>query len=230
MSSDNASLNLTVLTLTPDNVSNTTITSSTGEVLYYVITEHTKKATYTCVRNAQQEVIASSEWQDVLPDKVTIGNRKPMSLAVWMRRSMIPFKDDISFTDDQGRKYIWKGNSPGRAFELYTADDRYTAPIARFNRSRRIHVDPLATVPSDPAASVVSLTPTVVDSKGARTPATLVFLPRALEIRDLVVVSFLFLEKTHRINETESQNRADVVASPHFAVGTNYVLTNGGVS
>ena len=34
-----------------------------------------------------------------------------------------------------------------------------------------------------------------------RTPAMLFLLPRALEIRDLVILSFLFLEKYHRTRE-----------------------------
>lgn len=88
-----SSQELTTLTLTPDNPSNTVITSPTGEVVYSVVTEHTKKATITQVRNAQEEIIASSEWRDVLPDKITFGSQKPVSLAEWMRRSIIPFKE-----------------------------------------------------------------------------------------------------------------------------------------
>lgn len=82
------------LALTPDNVSNTTLISEEdGQRLYTVITEHTKKATVTSVRNAEDEVIASLEWRDVLPDKVIIGERKPMSMTEWMKRSVIPFKE-----------------------------------------------------------------------------------------------------------------------------------------
>lgn len=84
--------NLT-LTLTPNNVSNTTLISEDGRRLYTVITEHTKKATVTSVRNFRDEVIASLEWRDVLPDKVTIGERKPVLMTEWMKRSVIPFKE-----------------------------------------------------------------------------------------------------------------------------------------
>ena len=86
---------LTILTLTPDNPSNCTITDSLGVAVYSVITEHTKKATITQVRNADDEIIAYSEWRDVLPDKVTIGDKKPMSLGDWMKKSMIPFKEYV---------------------------------------------------------------------------------------------------------------------------------------
>ncbi|KAF7799792.1 hypothetical protein EIP86_011034 [Pleurotus ostreatoroseus] len=229
MSSDE----IIVLTLTPDNPSNTTITTATGDIAYIAVTENSKKGTFTQVRNAEEEVIAFSEWRDVRPDKITIGDRKPVSLGDWMRRSMIPFKDDISFSDDQGRKYKWKGNSPGRYFELYTADDNFAAPIARFNRSRTVRPTPNHSSPPavDPSASVASLTPTLVDpDRPTWQPATLVLTARAAEIQDTVVTSFLFLEKTRRINETESQNRADVLGSAATSAGVGRsTLVNGGV-
>ena len=82
-----------VLTLTPDNPCNTTLVSHTGQILYIVSTEHTKKTTTTTVRNANQEVIASLEWRDVRPDRVTFGDKKDVSLADWMKKSIIPFKE-----------------------------------------------------------------------------------------------------------------------------------------
>lgn len=81
------------LILNPDSVSNTTITTESGEHLYTVKTEHGKKASMTYVRNASDEVIASLEWRDALPDKVTIAANKPMLMTSWMKRSMIPFKE-----------------------------------------------------------------------------------------------------------------------------------------
>ncbi|PSR74269.1 hypothetical protein PHLCEN_2v10013 [Hermanssonia centrifuga] len=222
---------LLVLTLAPNNPSNTIITSATGDVVYTVVTEHTKTTTTTQILNAQEEVVASSEWRDVLPDKITIGNNKPISLGDWMKRSLVPFKDDISFTDNEGRKYKWRGNSAGRDFELYTADDKYASPIARFHRPRLIHV-PLS-LESDPSPndSAVSSTPTLINSKHRypQTPATLVLSSRAVQIQDTIVTSFLFLEKSHRINETEHQSRADVLGAPDISVGVQYRATNGGV-
>ena len=82
------------LALTPDNVSNTTLISEEdGQRLYTVITEHTKKTTVTSVRNAEDEIIASLEWRDVLPDKVTIRDKKTILMTEWMKRSVIPFKE-----------------------------------------------------------------------------------------------------------------------------------------
>lgn len=84
---------VTTLTFSPDNPCNTTITSETGDVLFSVVTEHTKKATYTQVRDTDDEVIGSLEWREVLPDRVTIGHRKPVSYADWMKKSLLPFKE-----------------------------------------------------------------------------------------------------------------------------------------
>ena len=87
------STDLTVLTLTPDNVKNCTITDALGVIVYTVATEFTGKATFTRVRNAKDEIIATLEWRDVLSDKVTIGDRKSVSLSDWMKKSLIPYKE-----------------------------------------------------------------------------------------------------------------------------------------
>ena len=84
---------ITTLTFTPDNPCNTTITSATGEALYSVDTKITNNTTCTQVRNASNEVIGSLEWREVLPDKVTVKNRSPVSFGDWMKKSMIPFKE-----------------------------------------------------------------------------------------------------------------------------------------
>ena len=81
------------LAFTPDNPCNTTITSPLGDVLYSVVTEHTKKATYTQVRDAHDDVIGSLEWRDMLSDKVTVGHDKPVPYSDWMKKSLIPFKE-----------------------------------------------------------------------------------------------------------------------------------------
>ena len=81
------------LTFSPDNPCNTTITSSTGAVLYSVLTEFTTKSTYTQVRDTGDEVIGSLEWRDMLPDRVTIKNARPVSFSDWMKKSFMPFKE-----------------------------------------------------------------------------------------------------------------------------------------
>ncbi|KAI0087303.1 hypothetical protein BDY19DRAFT_244750 [Irpex rosettiformis] len=192
------------LTLLLDNPCNTTLVSQTGQTLYTVSTEHTKKATTTIVRNVDQEVVASLEWRDVRPDRVTFGNKKDISLADWMKKSILPFKDDLMFTDDEGRKYKWKGNSAGRSLELYSADDNFTSTIARFQPSHRIPPSQLiVNATSGPTDS----TPTLVNPPASgRTSPILELAPRAVAIQDLVVTSFLFLEKSRRTNENSTVN------------------------
>ncbi|KAI0833333.1 hypothetical protein BC628DRAFT_1308624 [Trametes gibbosa] len=205
------------LTLSPDNPSNTTILGPDRKVLYTVYTQHAK-ATVTHVQNPHGVVLASLQWRDVLPDRVTLAHNTPVSIRDWLHTSLVPFylKDDVAFQDDSARKYKWRGNAPGRAFELYAEDDGYKEPIARFARSR-----------PDRASTGGATTTTTT----TMTPATLVLTARAAEVRDLVVLSFLFLEKTRRTNERAAQSRADVLCAPAFSAltGSDYNVRNGGV-
>ncbi len=88
-------MSIATLTLTPDNPINTTITLSTGDVLYNVVTEYTRKSTFTQVRNQNDEVIGSLEWRDILADRVRIGDQKPISMWDWMKKSVVPFKEYV---------------------------------------------------------------------------------------------------------------------------------------
>ncbi|OCH89208.1 hypothetical protein OBBRIDRAFT_794480 [Obba rivulosa] len=168
-----------VLFLHPDNPCNTSLLDTDGNLLYTVNTEHGQHSS-TYIRNDDEEVIAWSQWRDVLPDKVSIGARPPISVDDWLRKSIVPFVDEVKFEDDLGRKYKWKGWSSGSSLELFTAEDGYKQPIARFMKPRK----DCSTTP-----------PTTVAS------ARLVLDSRAVELRDTVVTSFLFLEKTRRIKE-----------------------------
>jgi len=210
------------LALSPNNPSNTKLISQTGETLYTVVTEFSRKETVTSVRNARNELVASLEWREVLPDKVTYKNKKPVLMMEWMKKSIVPFKDHVTFTDDEGRKYRWKGNSPGWFLELYSADDNFTSAIARFHPP-----EPKSPLPTsapdpgpDPAASTPSLARTLVNPspEPADTPATLELAPRAVQIQDLVVTSFLFLERTHRMNEGRHQHLTYYDSSTPFSV------------
>ncbi|TBU40530.1 hypothetical protein BD309DRAFT_967293 [Dichomitus squalens] len=196
------------LTLSPDNPSNTTIFDPDNKVLYTVHTTHDKE-TVTHVKNAEDEELASLEWHDVLPDKVSVGNKTPTSLRDWLHTSLVPFylKDDASFKDDSGRKYKWRGNFPGRSLELFAEDDGYKEPIARSIRSLRAR------------------------DGGLQQPTQLLLTERAVQVRDVVVISFLFLEKGRRVNEKTSQNMADVMAAPPLSAmtGYDYNVRDGGV-
>lgn len=100
----------------------------------------------------------------------------------------------------------WRVLIPPR-IKLFAEDDGFKEPIARFVKSR------------------------VDRALGTTTPATLALTERAVQIRDTVVISFLFLEKTRRTNETASQSRADVLSTPVFSAltGSDYNVRNGGV-
>ena len=82
-----------ILTLSPDNPTNTSITNAAGDVIYSVTTDYARKATFTQVRDANDEILGSLEWKDVIADRVRIGNGNAMSLWDWMKKSPVPFKE-----------------------------------------------------------------------------------------------------------------------------------------
>lgn len=106
------------------------------------------------------------------------------------------FLSTVTFQDASGRNFKWKGN--GRAKQqLYIESDK-TSPIAQFRKSRRI-VDQVA--------------------NAGEKPATLTVNNIGEEILDLVVISFLVLEKARRGTETSTLNRAEGAAFGGFSAG-----------
>ena len=79
-----------ILTLSPDNPSNTTLLDPDNNVVYTVHTTHDNE-TVTHVKNADDEELASLEWHDVRFDKVTVGNKAPVSLRDWLHTRLVPF-------------------------------------------------------------------------------------------------------------------------------------------
>ncbi|PIL29768.1 hypothetical protein GSI_07973 [Ganoderma sinense ZZ0214-1] len=92
------------------------------------------------------------------------------------RDQPVSLREDVS-----GRKYKWRGHtvSSASALELFMKDDEYAQPIARFDRPRKT-------------------------SDGREEPATLTLTGRALEIQDLVVLSFVFVEHQRRKEEAQA--------------------------
>ncbi|KAF8060713.1 hypothetical protein FPV67DRAFT_1655373 [Lyophyllum atratum] len=181
------------LTFETDNPCNTVILDSdTGKVFYQVATEHGKD-TVTRVKNGAGETIASWVWKDVRSDVITLGNGTPVSVSAWLRKSLVPFKDQlpkstVMLEDNAGRKLKWKGNGPGLSFEARAASSQLFAeddnkePLVRFHKSRTV--------------------------QNGRQPARLVMDSRGVEIQDIAVVSFLVLEKSRRSRENSTLNRA----------------------
>jgi len=178
---------ISFLTLTPDNPSNTTITSEDGKTLYVVSSQMGRQGTIVRICDPRGAVIATVEYRATGSPltRLTLGGRKPVSLGSWLNKSLIPFKDDVTFKDDAGRRYKWKRNAPDGSLQLFAEDDDFHLAIARFFRSTM-------TDKTDPPSMK---------------PATLAIRSRAEEIRDMVVASFLCLERERRADEVAAENR-----------------------
>ncbi|EJF64669.1 hypothetical protein DICSQDRAFT_133398 [Dichomitus squalens LYAD-421 SS1] len=200
----------TTFTLSPDNPSNATIYDASGRALYTVATRRLWSGTTTYVMNVNGSVLASLEERDFLPNRVTIGKKPPVPLRNWLHTSLadLSANANVSVKDALGRKYKWRGYAPGyggttSTLELYTKDDNYAEPIARFDR---------------PQQRYEAGTRYAGAGTGAE-PATLVLAGRALEIRDTVVISCLFLERARRKNESLEKSSAEALSTlPTLAV------------
>lgn len=88
-----SSEHITTLSFTPDNPCNTTITSSTGDLLYRITTDTSAKEPVTQVYDANHEVVASLEWRRAFSNRVILKGHEPVSLSDWVKKSRIPFKE-----------------------------------------------------------------------------------------------------------------------------------------
>ncbi|KAJ3534055.1 hypothetical protein NM688_g7192 [Phlebia brevispora] len=167
------------LIMTPNNPKNTIITLSNGPIAYKVDTMRSGRKVVTRVCDITDREIASLQW-GITTDTVKFGDRDAVPMTEWMKKSSVPFKRYFSFTDDQERKYRWKGLSSSQCLELYAEDDNFETPICRFVDDRL--------------------------TNGFGRPqnleeARIVLTPRALQIQDLAIVSLLFLEKAKRTDD-----------------------------
>ncbi|KAF9488886.1 hypothetical protein BDN71DRAFT_1402579 [Pleurotus eryngii] len=189
------------LTLTPDNPSNCDLIEvETGKVVYHIFTVFDPKTT-TIVENAAGERIASWEWSDVRSDVLTLGNMPPVSSSVWLKKSMVPFKDTVTFTGPDEKIYKWKGNSLGSSLELFSPDDKSSA-IARFTKSYR-----MKNQNTDPPSYITTTSQLVI-------AGYVVSGDDSSRLQDLIVVSFLMLEKSKRARDKSVTNRINTQAHP----------------
>jgi len=174
-----------VLELTQDSPTHTNIIPVGGDKpLYTVSTQYAeKKNPTTIVFDSSGNLLASLEWRNVLADIVRYGDEKakPLRITSWMSCGIFT-GNKVTFKDEQGRKYQWQGYASwGRnvspSLSLY-ADDSPDQPIVTYLRP------PGVSKPSD--------------ARPEEQRSKLILQPRALEIQDLAVVSWLFFEKARR--------------------------------
>ncbi|KAH9928332.1 uncharacterized protein B0H18DRAFT_254759 [Fomitopsis serialis] len=190
------------LYLSTDSPRDTTLTDSSGQVLYDVHTECDNGTFTTHVSEGDVDLkaveVARLRWTGVNlhAGTVTVAFREGQTLPVreWLCKSKMPFnKDSVTFVDGEGRKYKWK------RYELYCEDDDYKQSIAAFHKSS---VDESAKPPAP---------------KEIR--AMLKLSPRAEQVDDQVVCSFLFTEIERRMKEgylRDGDVRARVSASSGY--------------
>jgi len=182
------------LTLENDCPWSTNFLDPEGEVLYETRTYFQGDTNYTAIRNDKDEIIGTLRWKETLPDEIMLRGSKFKSIVGWLKKSWIPMNYTVAMKDDAGRGYVWMGNAPGLQLQLYTAEDKKkTEPIAI---SKSSYLIPNTATGGDPSAPRPPPT---------RALATLTLTDRAQEVRDLVVVSFVVLEKGKK---TEHGNMA----------------------
>ncbi|KAG9127235.1 hypothetical protein FRC07_000052 [Ceratobasidium sp. 392] len=189
------------LVFNKDNPSNCVLTPSNGSgPCYSAVAKLRGKDMTTTYRKSQDgptddwesaPIIGSLEWREVFSDKLTLAGKPEVSSGHILKKKM--FSTTVSFSDDQGRKYEWRGYGAGLQMVLFERHGK--EGIAGFKKSRLNH------------------------STGVVAPAVLTLSPRAIEIADLVVISFLALEKQRRMDDNSSNNKADALTSADIGVG-----------
>ncbi|KAI0255130.1 hypothetical protein BJV78DRAFT_1279723 [Lactifluus subvellereus] len=180
------------LRLERDNPCNTSIFDPDGNVFYAVATDFSNPdKPVTHVHDGIGKLVAEWIWRDARSDLLTIRDHPQTPASAWLKKSFIPFRDDVKFQDDAGVEYVWKNNKPGLALQLFGPQSK-TQPVARFIRSYKDY-------------QADRENPPVV-------PSTLLLDQSVEPIRDLIVISFLLLERRRRETETATVNRAQALA------------------
>ncbi|KAG8695174.1 hypothetical protein FRC09_009352 [Ceratobasidium sp. 395] len=189
------------LVFNKDNPSNCILTPSNGSgPCYSAVAKLRDEDMITTYRKSQSgstddwestPIIGSLEWREVFSDKLALAGKPLVSSGKILKKKM--FSTTVSFSDDQGRKYEWRGYGAGLQMVLFEKDGK--DGIAGFKKSRLDH------------------------ATGVVTPAVLTLSLRAVEIVDLVVVTFLVLEKQRRMDDNSSNNKADALTSADIGVG-----------
>ncbi|KZT41657.1 hypothetical protein SISSUDRAFT_1042429 [Sistotremastrum suecicum HHB10207 ss-3] len=187
----------------------TDIFSEEGELVYTVSTSrperHKKGRPVTSIHRASGDLMASLSWHPVNSafDKVTIGA---------MHYEMIDFKkgkllltETALFADARGRWYEWNRNKEINALELTAKDTD---------------------------EKIVSVELVTRDGQAQPTPL-LTFAPRAMELQDMCIMTWLFLEKQHRYklhaaNSTKIQRILSHFSSDNLSLSAEPAVSVGG--
>jgi len=170
----------TILDFDRDDMKRTTIRirgAANTQPHYYV--ETTKSESRTVVRTGDQ-VVATIERREILPDQVTFKGSPSMSLSKWLKSPKIT-SFPITFVKDE-KRYEWRINFIGQ-IALYEEGAAFTDAIAWFQSSRK----------------------RVVDGRLVVFNASLALKPEADLMRDTVLVSCLLAEQKARMNGKASE-------------------------
>lgn len=124
--------------LQQDNPCNTIISSPARRPLYSVETTF-ERGTVTTVRKlpadpssttgAQNgEFVASLHWNDILDDKVKVGDEPPVRLRKILGVQFVNLAKTAHFKDGEGRKYQWQGYAPGMSLKVCTSSRSSRSP------------------------------------------------------------------------------------------------------
>ncbi|KAG8984177.1 hypothetical protein FRB90_005488 [Tulasnella sp. 427] len=178
---------VTIWTLSNDNPHNTKILDTTdhNKIVYNIKPDFEGKHTMTNMYKGEGEgtPLGYIEWHEFFSDQISFKGAKKVKKGSYFSNGG---SFAHTFKDEQGRMYKWKGIGPGLVPSLH-CDDNFNpkVPIAQFTRSRMDRsVNPPAVV-----------------------PAQIFLTPRAMEVKDLVLFTFMVLEKGRRSKETSEGNR-----------------------
>jgi len=173
------------LRLERDNPCNTTIVDQDGITFYTVATDFANpNKPVTRVHDGIGKLVAEWQWRDARSDLLTIRDLPQAPASTWLKKSILPFRDDVTWQDGAGIEYVWKNNKPGLALQLFGPRSK-SQPVARFIRSHKDYKS---------------------DRENAPVVPSMLLLDESVEpICDFIVISFLLLERRRR--ETENSHR-----------------------
>jgi len=187
-----------------DDPCNTTIIDHGGNIIYTVVTESPIFGRrVTRVHDGARKLVAEWKSRYARSDMLTIRDRRPTPVSDWLKRSYVPFRNEVKFLH-AGTEYIWKNKRPGPSLQLFSPQSK--TPVSRFIRKHKEY-------------KISLMNPPVV-------PSTLLLDESVEPIRDIILVSFLLLEHQRRESQRASINQGLAAAS--MAQAASQTSASGG--